>query len=76
MDLGFWNELWMPPYKIVKNNNREIKHGLSHRELHLEFLMSNGTPKGGKWINKNEFSKLPTPKPISDKLEQYAKSFL
>lgn len=38
--------------------------------------MSNGTPKGGKWINKNEFSKLPTPKPISDKLKQYAKSFL
>ena len=76
MDLGFWNELWMPPYKIVENNNREIKHGLSHRDLHLEFLVTSGTPKGGKWINKNEFNNLPTPKPISDKLEQYAKSFL
>ena len=35
--LGFWKNLWMPPYEVCKNNNYDIRHTLSHRDLFIEF---------------------------------------
>ncbi len=68
--LGFWKNLWMPPYEICKDNDYDIKHKLSHRDLFIGFKTEKklGQSENGQWIEKEKLQFIATPKPISDKL--------
>ena len=68
--LGFWKNLWMPPYEVCKNNNYDIKHKLSHRDLFIEFKSEEKVDQfeNGQWFEKEKLQFIATPKPISDKL--------
>ena len=68
--LGFWKNLWIPPYEIREQNEYDVRHNLSHRNLFITFNNAETPTKaeGGKWFAKEKLKNLATPKPISDKL--------
>ena len=68
--LGFWKNLWMPPYEVCQNNNYDIKHKLSHRDLFIEFKTEEKVDQfeNGQWFEKEKLKFIATPKPISDRL--------
>jgi len=76
--LGFWDGLWIMPIAKTKQLKTEIIHKLSHRNLHISFAnrSKDKLKSEGKWFDIAQLSKLPTPKPISDKLSVYVQNFL
>ena len=76
--LGFWDGLWIMPIAKTKQLKTEIIHKLSHRNLHISFAnrSKEELKSEGKWFDIAQLSKLPTPKPISDKLSVYVQNFL
>ena len=76
--LGFWDGLWIMPIAKTKQLKTEIIHKLSHRNLHISFAYrsKDELKSEGKWFDIAQLSKLPTPKPISDKLSVYVQNFL
>ena len=60
----------MPPYEVCKNNNYDIKHKLSHRDLFIEFKSEEKVDQfeNGQWFEKEKLQFIAPPKPISDKL--------
>ncbi len=76
--LGFWDGLWIMPIAKTKQLKTEIIHKLSHRNLHISFAnrSKDELKSEGKWFDIAQLSKLPTPKPISDKLSVYVQNFL
>ena len=69
-DLGYWNNLWMPPVQLSDQSEGEIVHKLSHRELNISFKNLDCTPKdiNGKWFDEKELALIAIPKPIFNRL--------
>ena len=69
-DLGYWNNLWMPPVQAVNRHKSDIIHKLSHRELNISFRNSNQKPQNisGEWFDKKELAQIAIPKPIFNRL--------
>ena len=71
--LGYWKNLWIPPVKKEQQNQVDLIHNLTHRELNISFIKNNDlcSPIVGRWFRKAELKKIAMPKPISDKLIKY-----
>ena len=69
-DLGYWNNLWMPPVQVLDHSQGDIVHKLSHRELNISFKYLKHTPQdvNGEWFHKKELALIAIPKPIFNRL--------
>ena len=71
--LGYWKNLWIPPVRKEQQNQVDLIHKLTHRELYISFVKNNDLCAStiGRWFKKDELKKIAMPKPISDKLIKY-----